>query len=80
MKKTYPLIILTLVIAAAGFYWYELRPYLGKKECYRRAEMWRQYAITGDNSIVEHGTITKRADYDKVFSDAYTTCLMQKGI
>lgn len=79
MKKQYP-IILILMILAGAFYWYELRPYFGKKECYKRAEMWRQTAISVDDAAMERGSVTKRADYEKIFKDDYSTCLMQKGL
>jgi len=81
MKKQYYLIIgLVLIIFGGAFYWYELRPYFGKKECYKRAEMWRQAAITADNAASVSGSLTKRADYEKIFADDYAVCLMQKGL
>jgi len=82
MKKIilYTIIGLILIILGCAFYWYELRPYFGRKECYKRAEMWRQTAITADDTASEHGFLTKQADYEKIFKDDYAVCLMQKGL
>ncbi len=81
MKKQYYIVIVaTLLVLCGAFYWYELRPYFGKKECYKRAEMWRQTAINSDNNVMMQGINVTRSDYEKIFQDDYETCLMQKGL
>jgi len=97
MKKQNYIIIGTIVIIfGISFCWWGLRPNLGKKECYKRAEIQRQTQIDADNGIREidrniipenkiqaeilQNKINSTRDYDKLFNDNYNTCLMQKGL
>lgn len=95
-KQNYVVITLLIIFFCACFYWLALRPNLGKKECYRRAEMFRKNAIVVDNGIREidmniipeneiqakvlQEKISVQRDYDKYFMDNYNICLMQKGL
>ncbi|MEI7424819.1 MAG: hypothetical protein WCK10_01725 [Candidatus Staskawiczbacteria bacterium] len=82
MKKQYYIIIVFALLVIGGvFYWFELRPYFGKRECYKVAENLRQMDIGLDIYYLEHGiTTTDRDDSNKYFNDDYNTCLMEKGL
>lgn len=81
MKKLYFSTVSVLVLMLlSAFYWVELRPYFGKKECYNRAVYFRESAIKFDNNMDGRGLLTKRADYEKVFKDNYEACLLQNAL
>lgn len=80
-KQFYIIIALLLVVLSVAFYWYELRPLSLKKDCFAKADSARQTALNADNNAITSGLeLTKRADYDKIFDDEYTKCLMENGI
>ncbi len=37
-------ILIFLITLGAAFYWYELRPYLVKKDCYSNQSIFRRYS------------------------------------
>lgn len=80
-KQHYIIIVLAFVIIGGAFYWYELRPLSLKKDCFTKADTAKQTALNADNNAVMSGLeLTKRADYDKIFNDEYSKCLMENGI
>lgn len=83
LKENWFRVSIFVIFLLAGLvvsYWNGLRPYFGKKECYERAEKQRQYAITGDETVLNQGMSINRANYERVFQDSYDICLMQKGL
>ncbi len=80
-KQKYFVIALVLLVLGGGFYWYELRPSSIKKDCFNKANTEKEKALNWDNTYVMNGgNLTKRADYDKIFNDEYSKCLMENGI
>ncbi len=80
-KQHYIIIVLVLVIIVGAFYWYELRTRFLKKDCFTKADTVKQAALNADNNAITSGfKLTKRADYEKIFNDEYSKCLMENGI
>ena len=80
-KQHYIIIALVLIILGGAFYWYELRLLSLKKDCFAKADTAKQTALNADNNVITSGLeLTKRADYDKIFNDEYSKCLMESGI
>lgn len=84
MSKSIKIIhgLVILSILGLSFYWFEWRPTQTRKECNFEANREKQTAIDWDNSVVMGGllTLTKRADYDKIFNDTYSKCLLEHGL
>jgi hypothetical protein len=95
-KQNYIIIGTIVIIFSTIFYWWGLRPTFDKKECYKQAEMLRQTEVHIDNDIREidrniipknetqaeilQNKINSTRDYDKLFNDSYSACLMEKGL
>ena len=81
MKKYYIIVALALVILGGAFYWYELHPLSLKRDCFTKADTAKQTALNADDNVITSGLeLTKRADYEKIFNDEYSNCLMGNGI
>ena len=74
--------ILCLIISISGLalYWFSYKPSSDRKWCYKIAGYTKTNAIKMDNNAEGYGMLTKRADYSKVFDDAYKDCLREKGL
>lgn len=74
-------LILVLLISGVSLYWFGVRPKAERRDCYEQAYKQRQNAIQLENNIIDKtGMTVTRADYNKVFNDAYNDCLLEKGL
>ena len=72
LKQYKYIVLITLVILGAVFYWLEFRPYLVKKSCFRDT-LPTYYSDPSDNlSLWERN----KEQYD----DIYALCLKKNGI
>lgn len=81
MKRLYYLlIVLLLLVAGSAFYWYEYRPVRIKKECYKKANDYKNSINSTYNGLLQDGIKTTEPNLDKFLNSEYEKCLMEEGI
>lgn len=79
MHKYYIAIIIILLLGS--FYWFEYRPNKIRKDCFLVAKDYKNSITRTESDLIMEGfTITKRADYEKLFDDKFKECKLEHGI
>jgi len=80
-KAIFITVLLLIIVGAVWFYWYEWRPSRIRQECFSKATEEKENVLNIENNLVLGGfPLTKRADYEKIFEDTYSSCILEKGL
>jgi len=80
----FKIILIFIVVAAilwGIFHFLHPQNYLVKQGCFNDATMLKRAAKQADDLVISRGVpLVQRQDYDKIFNDAYQSCLQKHGI
>lgn len=75
------LLVIIVIIIGGAFYWFQIRPADIRKECLTEAQKYSRSIAETELKLENEGfAITKKADYEKIETEKFNECLINRGL